>query len=139
MALDLVIRNTSEGRGVRGEIGGSPKKALTSISDGAVGTAQGRIAYLGPSASLPPDAIGPDTAIIDARGGFVGPGFIDAHTHLVFAGDREDEFALRCRGATYLEIARRGGGIQRTVRARLPSSTEELGAPPPPRFRSLLD
>src|SRR5258708_1517395 len=128
MALDLLIRNTSEVLCVQGEIGDTPKKALTSISDGAVGTAQGRIAYLGPSASLPPDAIGPDTAIIDARGGFVGPGFIDAHTHLVFAGDREDEFSLRCRGATYLEIAQGGGGIQRTVRATRASSIEQLVA-----------
>ncbi len=139
MALDLLIRNTSEVLCVQGEIGDTPKKALTSISDGAVGTAQGRIAYLGPSASLPPDAIGPDTAIIDARGGFVGPGFIDAHTHLVFAGDREDEFALRCRGATYLEIARRGGGIQRTVRATRASSIEELVALARPRLCRLLE
>src|SRR5260370_34951767 len=126
MALDLVIRNTSEVHCVQGEIGDPPKKALTSISGGAVGTAQGRIAYLGPSASLPPDAIGPDMAIIDARGGFVGPGFIDAHTHLVFAGDREDEFALRCRAATYLEIARRGGGIQRPVPATPATTIDEL-------------
>ena len=51
--------------------------------------------------------------VIDARGGFVGPGLVDPHTHLVFAGERAAEFELRCPGASYLQIAHAGGGIAR--------------------------
>jgi imidazolonepropionase len=54
------------------------------------------------------------------------PGFVDAHTHLIFAGDRSGEFARRCAGATYEEIAREGGGILRTVRATREASEDEL-------------
>ncbi len=64
--------------------------------------------------------------IIDARGGAVIPGLIDSHTHLVFAGTREDEFAMRCGGKSYLEIAKAGGGIQRTVAAVREASLDEL-------------
>jgi len=67
---------------------------------------------------------GSDT--IDARGGAVIPGLIDSHTHLVFAGTREDEFAMRCAGKSYLEIAKAGGGIQRTVAAVRAASLDEL-------------
>ena len=67
---------------------------------------------------------GSDT--IDAGGGLVIPGLIDSHTHLVFAGTREDEFAMRCAGKSYLEIAKAGGGIQRTVAAVRAASLDEL-------------
>ena len=81
---------------------------------------------MGPGSAVPREAIVPSTQMIDARGGFVGPGFVDPHTHLVFAGERSTEFELRCRGATYLDIARAGGGIHSTVRATRAASEDEL-------------
>jgi len=65
---------------------------------------------------------------LDARGGTVVPGFVDAHTHPVFAGTREDEFEMRTRGATYLEIAAQGGGILSSVRGVRAASREDLVA-----------
>lgn len=64
--------------------------------------------------------------VVDGTGKTVMPGFVDSHTHIVFSGDRSDEFAKRLRGATYQEIAESGGGIQSTVRATRSASVEEL-------------
>ena len=69
-----------------------------------------------------------ETQVIDARGCLVLPGFVDAHTHLVFAGNRLDDFEARARGETYEQIAKRGGGIQTTVRATRAASEDELFA-----------
>src|SRR5213592_4458220 len=68
------------------------------------------------------------TDVIDARGCVVLPGFVDAHTHVVFAGNRLDDFEARARGETYEQIAKRGGGIRTTVRATRAASAEELCA-----------
>ena len=69
-----------------------------------------------------------DTSVIDADGRIVMPGFVDAHTHPVFAGTRVDEFEERSAGATYQEIAARGGGIQSTVNRTRAASVDELVA-----------
>ena len=71
-------------------------------------------------------AIPRDATLIDAEQRVVLPGFVDAHTHPVFAGNRVDELELRATGATYEEIARRGGGIQSTVRKTRAASETEL-------------
>jgi imidazolonepropionase len=70
--------------------------------------------------------VGPQTMIIDAEGKVVCPGFVDSHTHAVFAGTREDEFLMRQRGKSYAEIQATGGGIVRTVRATRMTSEEKL-------------
>lgn len=85
------------------------------VPDGAVVCRDGRIAWAGPEADLPP-AIAAGLPELDADRGVVLPGFVDSHTHMMFAGDRSGEFALRCAGATYQEIAGQGGGILNTVR-----------------------
>ena len=79
-----------------------------------------------------------DELVLDARDGIVIPGLIDSHTHLVFAGAREDEFVQRCKGKSYLEIAQAGGGIQRTVRAVREAALDELVSLALPRLRRML-
>ena len=69
---------------------------------------------------------GSDCNVVDAGGRVVLPGFVDAHTHPVFAGTRVDEFEERIKGATYQEIAARGGGIQSTVAKTRAASVDEL-------------
>ncbi len=80
----------------------------------------------------------PGVEVLDAAGGVVMPGLVDAHTHLVFAGSRADEMALRLGGASYEEIARRGGGIRRTVAAVRAASEDELYEAARTRIASLV-
>ena len=97
------------------------------IPGGALAARDGRIVAVGPADEvLAAVETGPGTQVIDARGRAVIPGFVDPHTHLCFAGDRAEEFALRLGGATYQELAARGGGILKTVRATRAASQAEL-------------
>lgn len=89
----------------------------------AVAIENGTIIFVGDGADAPP--VGKGTHI-DCRGMAVLPGFVDAHTHLVFAGDRSSEFSARMSGAGYAEIAESGGGIQSTVEATRRADADEL-------------
>jgi imidazolonepropionase len=117
--VDLLLINAGE----LVTMAGGPRtgerlKEVGVIKQGAVAAHRGRIIAVGKTEEvLACVQTGPSTQIIDARGRAVIPGFVDAHTHLCWAGDRADEFALRLQGATYQEIAAQGGGIQATVRA----------------------
>jgi len=94
---------------------GAEMRELSVIAGGAMRVRDGRIAAVGPRADIE-RALAEDTEIVDAGGRIVLPGFVDAHTHPVFAGTRADEYEQRAEGATYAEIAARGGGIRSTVR-----------------------
>ena len=94
------------------------------IPDGAVLVRGGQIEAIGASAEL--RAAYPNEPALDAGRRVVMPGFVDPHTHLVFAGDRAAEFELRLEGKTYLEILAAGGGILSTVRATRRASLDEL-------------
>jgi imidazolonepropionase len=89
------------------------------VADGAVAAgADGRILAAGPTAVVRAAVrLAPRARVVDAAGGAVLPGFVDPHTHAVFAGDRADEFVRRLEGADYLQILAAGGGILSTVRA----------------------
>ncbi|MFY1830319.1 imidazolonepropionase [Myxococcus fulvus] len=137
-ALDLLVRNTSEVLTLEGTHREPAEAALTSRPHACVGIRAGRIAYVGAEAELPQGSVGTGTEVLDAKGGFVGPAFVDPHTHLVFAGERSAEFDLRNQGATYLEIAKAGGGIVSTVRATRAASEEELVRLALPRVQRLL-
>jgi imidazolonepropionase len=112
--------------------GGAPYGA---IEHGALAIKEGRIAWLGAAADLPHQDAG---EVIDGAGGWLTPGLIDAHTHLVFAGDRSGEFEQRLTGVSYEEIARSGGGIARTVAATRQASHEELETSAGRRLACLL-
>jgi imidazolonepropionase len=137
--LQLVIRNTSEVLTCEGTHREPAEQALTPRPGACVGVRDGRVAFLGPESELPRGAVGPSTEVLDAEGQLVGPGFVDPHTHLVFAGERSHEFDLRNQGATYLEIAKAGGGIAGTVRATRAASEEELVRLALPRLQRLLE
>lgn len=100
-------------------------KHLAIIRDGAMLIRDGVIERTGTRAELEP-AMGPDYTVVDAGGRVVLPGFVDAHTHAVFAGDRLDEYELRASGASYEEIAAAGGGIRSTVRKTRAASEDDL-------------
>ncbi|MDX2014278.1 MAG: imidazolonepropionase [Myxococcaceae bacterium] len=136
--MDLVVRNTSELVTCDGPLGGRAEETLGRVARGVVGVQGGRISFLGPEEALPTGAITATTRVIDAQGGFVGPGLVDCHTHVVFAGDRSDEFEQRCQGKSYLEIAAAGGGIAKTVLATRGASVDDLVRLARPRLDRLL-
>lgn len=102
----------------------------------AIGVRDGRIVAIAPMERFSSDVVSAD--VIDARGNWMTPGLVDAHSHLVFAGSRAREFELRLEGASYEEIARNGGGIISTVRATRAASVEELVELSEPRLQALM-
>src|SRR5713101_4664848 len=104
---------------------GAELNQLSIIRDGAMLIDEGRIIATGTSPEIEKQ-ISAKTEIVEAVGKIVLPGFIDAHTHLVFAGNRVDEFEQRSKGATYEEIAASGGGIRSTVRKTRAATEDEL-------------
>jgi imidazolonepropionase len=109
---------------------------LGTIEDGAVLVRDGLIAAVGSTPEL--RAAYPDEEALDAAGRVVMPGFVDPHTHAIFAGDRAAEFDLRLQGKTYLEILAAGGGILSTVRATRDARLQQLIDETRPRLRRML-
>lgn len=105
------------------------------IADAALAVRDGRIAWLGKMSELPAHQA---TELSDGQGVWVTPGLIDCHTHLVYAGNRSNEFEARLNGASYQEIARQGGGILSTVAATRAASEQELLEASLPRLQNLL-
>ena len=103
--------------------GGAPYGA---VRDGALAIGGGHILYAGPAADMPAGLAGAGTMRHDANGGWITPALIDCHTHLVFGGDRAEEFEARLAGDTYEGAARRGGGILSTVAATRAASEAAL-------------
>src|SRR5579863_6315970 len=104
---------------------GEEMRELGLLQDAVLLVEQGRIAAVGSYAELC-SQISPGAIVVDAGGRCVTPGFVDAHTHLVFAGNRAEEFELRVAGATYQQIAAAGGGILRTVTLTRAAPEDEL-------------
>jgi imidazolonepropionase len=109
---------------------------LSLIDDGAVLIRDGLIAAVGYSREL--CLAYPDEPALDARGQAVLPGFVDPHTHAIWAGDRAAEFEQRLQGKTYLEILASGGGILSTVRHTRSASIQQLCAETRPRLQTMF-
>lgn len=108
------------------------------IESGAIVARGDRICWVGPADDLPSDLLRQATRIEHLEGRLITPGLIDAHTHLVFAGDRATEWGLRLSGAPYEEIARAGGGIVSSVLATRAASEAELVAQSLTRLDALI-
>jgi imidazolonepropionase len=126
MKVDLIIYNA---RLVTCAAGGNPLKGAAMadagvITGGAVAVESGLIRAVGKSDEILRDFMSDET--IDAGGKVVSPGFVECHTHIIFAGDRLNEFELKIRGADYLEILKAGGGILSTVRETRAAPLQQL-------------
>lgn len=98
-----------------------------SIENGAIAIAKGKISWLGAQAEVPSfDAA--KVEIIDGKGAWLTPGLVDCHTHIIYGGNRANEFEMRLEGKSYEEIANAGGGIVSTVKATRAASEDELFA-----------
>jgi imidazolonepropionase len=127
---DLVVTNLAEvatlAEGPVPRVGAAMGE-VGRVPDGAVAVAGGRIAWVGPERSLAREVRrGAGARTFDGRGGTLVPGLVDAHSHVLFAGDRAFELPLKVAGASYAEVARRGGGLYATVRATRRASDAEL-------------
>ena len=141
MQADVLITNadliaTCAGPGPRR---GSSQGDISPLTNGAIAGFDGRIVFVGSAANAQSVVkLTPGAQVIDAQGCSVVPGFVDPHTHLVFAGDRREELQRRLAGATYADIAASGGGIVKTVYATRWASEEELAAGARKRLAEML-
>ena len=126
--VDLIIKKANQLVTLRG---GSEKpltkenmRQLGIIENGAVAVKNGKIIDVGKTEKI--NSKYKSENVINAYGKLVAPGFVDAHTHLVFAGSREDEFEMKLEGISYMEILQKGGGILRTVAETRKASLEQL-------------
>jgi imidazolonepropionase len=141
LVADLLIHNTCE---VLTCAGPAPRRGSAQADAGSrlravVASHGGTIVFVGDEAEWRRGgSLAPGATVVDARGGAVVPGFVDAHTHVVFAGDRRDELRRRLAGASYAEIAAAGGGIVSSVRATRAASDEQLAADTRRRLDEML-
>jgi len=136
---DLLIYNASQLLTLASP--GTPKRGsamgdLGIVPNGAVAVAGGRVVAVGRSEDLLRQVRA--NRLLDARGHVVLPGFVDPHTHLVWAGDRADEFEMRLAGATYMQIMATGGGIMSTVRRTRAAGLDDLVAQSRARLERML-
>jgi imidazolonepropionase len=138
--IDLLIHNAAQLVTCVAQSGGPVRgKAMLDpgiVSDGAIAIHKGSIIAVGRSGDITPNFTA--AVSIDARGRVVCPGFVDAHTHIVYAGDRVGEFEMRIQGAAYLEILAAGGGIVSTTRQVRQASVADLVEQTLPRLETML-
>jgi len=123
--VDLIIKNAGELLTLSSSF--TEESGLGMIQKGAVAIKKGRVFWVGKTEEISGQfSLSRDGRKIDGTGKVVMPGLIDAHTHLIFSGSRENEFEQRIQGLSYQEIAGRGGGILSTVEATRKASFDEL-------------
>ena len=135
--MKTLIQNVAQRVAVPpGPVAGEAMRRPPIIEDAALLIEDDRIAWFGYRSDAP-DCAGAD--VVDARGGTLVPGLIDCHTHVVYAGSRENEFEQRIGGASYIEILEAGGGIKNSVRMLRAASEDELVAQSLPRVQRMLE
>jgi imidazolonepropionase len=122
---DLALINAGE-LVTCGGFGEAAEEKLGIIEDGALLVKGGRVEWVGKTTDLKRKSIGKPGRTIDAKGGLVTPGFVDPHTHIIFAGSREDELERKIRGESYTRILASGGGIVRTIRETRQASMSRI-------------
>lgn len=140
MTADFLIENADRIYTCRGPAprSGRQQRETEAIVHASLAGRDGQIVALGPAAEVSRSiTLTPDARVIAGAGRTVVPGFVDPHTHLLFAGDRGDELRRRLAGATYSEIAAEGGGIVTTVTATRAASEDELVAAALPRLDAM--
>jgi len=138
--VDIVIKNISELHTLQGPDRprmGKEMRETGKIEDGGLAVNGEEIAAVGPSEEITTAYEGKKE--IDASGKTVIPGFVDPHTHLVFAGSREDELVMKIEGKSYMEILEEGGGILSTVRSTREASKKDLKEQSLKRLNSMLE
>ena len=140
MAKTLLLKNAAELVTCRGHAPkcGPAMQDIGIIEDGALWLEDGIIRKVGATAEILAEISATPDTVIDATGRCVLPGFVDPHTHFLFAGHRAEEFSWRLRGDTYMDIMERGGGIINSVRATRQASADELLAIGQRRLDSML-
>jgi len=138
---DFLIHNTTEILTCAGPAprAGQRQADARPLARAAIAAHQGRIVFVGFDSLVGAEVqLTPDAVVIDADGGSVVPGFVDPHTHVVFAGDRRSELRRRLAGASYAQIAAEGGGILSTVVATRAASEAQLAAATRRRLEEML-
>jgi imidazolonepropionase len=134
---DLLLHSASQLLTLSGGVQrGAALGTLKIIEDGAIAITGDKIVAVGPSADLRAQYAPHST--LDASRKVVMPGFVDPHTHLIWAGDRANEFEMRLAGKSYMEIMNAGGGIMSTVRQTRAASVDQLVDEARPRLRRML-
>lgn len=134
---ELVLINAGELVTCSG-VGKTSEEKLGIVEDGALIVDKGKVAWVGSTRDFKRKALGKPRVTIDAAGGLVTPGFVDPHTHLVFAGSREDELDRKIRGESYTAILSSGGGIARTTRETRAASASRIERESGERLGQLL-
>jgi imidazolonepropionase len=138
---DFIIRHASH---LLTCAGPAPRRGVAQglidvVGDGAVASHRGRIVFAGPTREADQHVtLAPDAIVLEAQHESVLPGFVDPHTHVVYAGDRREELRRRLAGATYAQIAAEGGGIVNTVSATRAASEAALAAATRGRLDEML-
>jgi len=138
--VDILVKDISELHTLKGPKRprkGEEMKDTSKIEKGALAVKDGEIIEVGDSQEL--DSRYEADRVVKASGKTVIPGFVDPHTHLVFAGSREDELQMKIEGKTYMEILEEGGGILSTVRSTRRASKEELEEQALKRLDNMLE
>lgn len=118
---------------------GTAQREAGALEHASIAAQDGRIVFVGPADECRRMvSVVPDATVVGARGCIVVPGFVDPHTHLLYAGDRRDELHQRLAGASYADIAAQGGGIVKTVAATRAATEEQLVAGALPRLQAML-
>jgi imidazolonepropionase len=134
----LLVRGASAVLTADGPEAADSGLTLGALPGAAVGVRGAEVAWIGQESALPPGALGHKTEVLEANGGLVTPGFVDCHSHAVYAGDRSEEFALRALDVDAAGITRAGGGILATVFATRAQDEDGLVRLALPRLQRLL-